>query len=93
MVVAIVFLSILVIITGYACWNMLKKLESYEILTEIQKKHLQNIADIVGSSQVLIDTLDEKGIFQADDDVGDFFRYLKNIQEALNNFNKTLKNG
>jgi hypothetical protein len=93
MVIFTIILCILVLILGYGCWNMVKKLESYENLTDLQKKHLQNIADIVGASQVLINTLDDRGIFQADDEVGDFFRYLKNIQETLDNFNKSLKNG
>jgi hypothetical protein len=33
-----------------------------------------------------IDKLDEKGIFRADDEVGVFFNFMKEIQENINTF-------
>ena len=46
----------------------------------------QNISNIINDSQKYLRSLDEKGIFQADDEVGYFFEQIKNVQKELNRY-------
>ena len=41
-------------------------------------KYLQNISNIISDSQKHLRNLDEKGVFEADDEVGYFFEQMKN---------------
>jgi hypothetical protein len=89
----IIILSILVLLLGYFVFNLLKKVEVYEDLAleseEIilkQQEYVRKLSEIVVNSRDLIGKIDENGVFEADDEVGEFFRFLKDIQETLNNF-------
>ena len=86
MLVAIIILSILVIVLLVAVRNLLIKVEKYEDVTVDQTKYLQNISNIINDSQKYLRSLDEKGIFQADDEVGYFFEQMKNVQKELNRY-------
>lgn len=81
-----VILFIILVVGIFTTVNLLKKLEAYEEVTEIQQRYLQSISDTVVEGREYINTLDEKGIFQSDDEVGIFFNGLKLIQENLNNY-------
>jgi len=65
-------------------FNLLRKLEAYEDMIELQDKYLLNISNTIREGKKQIDTLDAKGIFQSDDEVGIFFDAIKVIQENLN---------
>jgi len=92
MEVLLITLLIVIAVLTYLVVNLAKKIEKYEELTLLQRGYMQKISDFIGESQGLIQNLDEKGVFEADDEIGDFFRFLKNIQESLNKFNINLKN-
>tara|TARA_R110002167_G_C12459111_1_gene632547 strand:- start:443 stop:691 length:249 start_codon:yes stop_codon:yes gene_type:complete len=79
MIITIAILIALLIVSGFIIWNLLKKNE--------------NLGDFVTKQSEAIDycdrrlkTIDDKGSFIADDEVGWFFTEIKNIQEALNEF-------
>ena len=72
MLVAIIILSILVTVLLVAVRNLLIKVEKYEDVTVNQTSYLQNISNIINDSQKHLRNLDEKGIFEADDEVGYF---------------------
>lgn len=80
------FLFIILSIGIFSIVNLLKKLESYEDIVEFQQKYLESISNTILESRKFINTLDEKGIFQSDDEVGLFFNGLKSIQQDLNKF-------
>ena len=86
MLVAIIILSILVIVLLVAVRNLLIKVEKYEDVTADQTEYLQNISNIISDSQKHLRNLDEKGVFQADDEVGYFFEQIKNVQKELNRY-------
>ena len=86
MLVAIIILSILVIVLLVAVRNLLIKVEKYEDVTVDQTEYLQNISNIISDSQKHLRNLDEKGVFQADDEVGYFFEQIKNVQKELNRY-------
>ena len=76
----------LLILSSYIIRNLLVKTEQYEDVTQNQVKYLQNISDLIGESKQHLQTLDEKGVFQSDDEVGEFFNAMKEVQEQLNNY-------
>ena len=86
MLVTIVILSILIIILGVALRNLLIKVEKYEDVTVNQTSYLQNISNLITDSQKHLESLDERGVFKSDDEVGYFFEQLKKVQEELNRY-------
>ena len=67
---------------GFALRNLLIKNEKLEDFISKQ-------SDAINSCDQRLKTIDSKGSFIADDEVGWFFTEVKKIQEALNEF--TLK--
>jgi uncharacterized membrane protein YgaE (UPF0421/DUF939 family) len=70
----------------YILRNLLVKLEKYEDVVQDQTKYLQNISNIIVESKSHLENLDEKGVFQSDDEVGEFFKQMKYVQDELNRY-------
>jgi|SRR5210317_1438061 len=84
-----IIISVLVVTLGiftYILRNLLVKVEKYEDVVQDQVQYLQNISDIIADSQKHLQTLDEKGVFQSDDEVGEFFNQMKEVQNELNRY-------
>jgi len=79
MEIVIAILSALLIIAGFAIRNLIQK---NEILEDFIAKQIEAI----DSCDRRLKTIDDKGFFVADDEVGWFFTEVKKIQEALNEF-------
>ena len=86
MLVTIIILTIFIIILGIAIRNLLIKVEKYEDVTVDQTKYLQNISELIKDSQKHLQNLDERGVFQSDDEVGYFFEQMKNVQKELDRY-------
>jgi type II secretory pathway pseudopilin PulG len=86
MLVTIVILSIIIVILGIAIRNLLIKNEKYEDVIQDQVQYLQNISNAIGEGQKHLQNLDERGVFQSDDEVGYFFEQLKYVQDELNRY-------
>jgi len=86
--VVIVHVIELAIIAGYMLINKNSKLEKAVIE---QQQYIDAISIVIEDSAKTIQELDSRGAFEADDEVGTFFRNLKEIQNVLNQFN-TRKN-
>ena len=82
----IVFLVAFIIILLYIINNLLKKAELYEDIIEDQTKYLQNLSSLVEESDQYLKKLDERGVFQSDDEVGEFFTNMKKVQDDINRF-------
>ena len=52
-----------------------------------QRQYIDAISIIVANSDAKLKELDVLGAFQTDDEVGTFFKNLKEIQDVLNEFN------
>jgi hypothetical protein len=52
-----------------------------------QQQYIDAISIIIANSDAKLKGLDVMGAFQADDEVGNFFTNLKEIQDTLNEFN------
>ena len=81
-IIATIILIITTTVLAFALFNLLKKNETLEDFISKQSEAVQ-------ACDVRLKQIDNKGIFYADDEIGWFFKELKKIQEALNEF--TLK--
>jgi len=82
----IILLSVLVVIFLYTTFNLLRKNEKYEDLTEGYRVFILRFQQQVKESDKRIKEIDSKGTFSSDDEVGYFFNELKKIQDSLTNF-------
>jgi hypothetical protein len=74
----------LILIAGYLLISKNNKLEKVLIS---QQQYIDAISIIIEDSNTTIQELDSRGAFEADDEVGTFFRNIKEIQTVLNQFN------
>ena len=84
-----VIIGILVAFSGtlvYIIRNLMVKVEKYEDVTLDQTQYLQSISNIIGESKKHLQNLDERGVFQSDDEVGEFFKQMKAVQEELDKY-------
>ena len=62
------------------------KVERYEDVVRDQTGYLQNISNLIGDSKKHLQNLDERGVFQSDDEVGYFFKQMQKVQDELNRY-------
>jgi len=79
MEIIIAILSALLIVAGFAIRNVIKKNEELEDFIVKQ-------SEAIDQCDRRLKTIDDKGSFIADDEIGWFFTEIKKIQEALNEF-------
>jgi len=79
MEIIIGILIALLIVAGFAIYNLIKKNEMLEDFIVKQ-------SEAIDSCDQRLKTVDDKGFFVADDEIGWFFTEVKKIQEALNEF-------
>jgi len=79
MEIIIGILIALLIVAGFAIRNLIQK---NEILVDFIAKQ----SEANDSCDQRLKTVDDKGFFVADDEIGWFFTEVKKIQEALNEF-------
>lgn len=80
--VLVAFLVILV----YLLRNLLLKVERYEDILVNQTEFIENLSEIIKEGDQHLKNLDERGVFQSDDEVGEFFNNMKKVQETINKF-------
>jgi len=90
----LILINIIVIISGvvgYVIWNLMKKAEKLESMISVQEKYIMDFYDLIKQSEIKIKEIDDKQLFQSDDEIGFFFTNIKNIQEALSDYIKFVK--
>jgi hypothetical protein len=93
MLVLSIILAILLIVLGYFTWNLLRKVEKYEDIAQYQQNYIENISTVIGESSKRLREVDGKGTFESDDEVGFFFKGLKEMQMILDEFNLNVTDG
>ena len=73
-----ILLGVLVIAEGYVIWNLTKKTELLEGWVETFTQRIQLVQDT-------LKTVDSKGYFETDDEVGSIFERIKQIINELDN--------
>ena len=86
MIITVIILSLLNIAAITAIRNLMIKVEKYEDITVNQTEYLQNISNTIRDSQKHLKNLDEKGVFQGEDEVGYFFNQMMNVQKELDRY-------
>jgi hypothetical protein len=76
---------------GIAVFLLIRKNNKLEKVLVEQQQYIDAISIVIQDSENTIKELDNRGAFEADDEVGTFFRGIKEIQNVLNQFN-TRKN-
>ena len=78
-IISTIILSVIITAMGFSLRNLLIKNEKLEDFISKQ-------SDAINACDQRLKQIDNKGTFYADDEVGWFFKELKKIQEALNEF-------
>jgi|TARA_R110002012_G_scaffold255602_1_gene435632 hypothetical protein len=85
-IISISILSVLVVVLGFISFNLLKKNEKQEDILVEYLTYLENISKTIEISDKKLNEIDNKGTFKSDDEVGYFFKSIKQIQKILNEF-------
>jgi hypothetical protein len=75
-------------IFGYIIWNLYKKVTKLEPIATQQRVIIDSVAAIVNESNKQLNAVELTEAFKSDDQIGFFFRNLKNIQDSLNHYLK-----
>jgi|TARA_B110000971_G_scaffold184331_1_gene192030 hypothetical protein len=86
MILAIIILSVAVVVLGYTTFNLLRKIEKQEDILSSYLTYLDRISRVIEVSDKKLKTIDAKGTFSSDDEVGFFFQQIKGLQDILNEF-------
>jgi uncharacterized protein YnzC (UPF0291/DUF896 family) len=84
--ITISILSCLVIILGYTTYNLLLKNEKAEDILVSYKTYIDQFRSQIKEASQKIQKIDEKGIFDSDDEIGWFFKEIQKIQSSLDKF-------
>jgi len=84
--IIISLLGILVVIFGFTTFNLLRKNEKQEDILISYLEYLDTISKVIEASDKKLKEIDHSGVFKADDEVGQFFDSVKEIQNILNDF-------
>lgn len=86
MEIAVAILSVLVLVLVYIVFNLYRKVTKQEDILEYQVGYLRKVSYLIQESKVYVQQLDESGAFQADDELGTFFNFMKEIQDTINTY-------
>ena len=86
MIIAIIILSVLVLALGYTTLNLLRKFEKQEDILAGYLDYLDKLSRVIEVSDEKLKSIDARGTFESDDEVGFFFQQIKGLQDILNDF-------
>jgi|TARA_R110000787_G_scaffold237365_1_gene343787 hypothetical protein len=84
--IVITLLVLVVLVLLFTTWNLLRKNESSEDIVVGYLTYLDQISRVIEASDEKLKKIDIKGSFSSDDEVGFFFKQIKQIQDILNEF-------
>lgn len=87
LIVAVCVLSVIVVILGWTTFNLMKKQEKSEDILMGYIEYLDRFSRVIEISDKKLKDVDNRRIFEKDDDVGIIFQSILKIQEILNEFN------
>tara|TARA_R110000782_G_scaffold234346_1_gene320517 strand:+ start:75 stop:359 length:285 start_codon:yes stop_codon:yes gene_type:complete len=71
----------------YIIWNLMRKNEKLEDALNKRDQYIDNMSLIMSESDRKIKEIDSKQIFESDDEIGWFFKGIKEIQGLINEYN------
>ncbi len=84
MIITIILLSILLLTSLFANWNLLRKNEAQEDDVEYMNNWIDILSGKVTDVLKKAKEIDRRGIFEKDDEVGSLYSELKGIIDTLN---------
>lgn len=78
-------------ILGFVIYNLYSKNIKLEKMIVNQNQTLSEISSVIDQSDKIIHDLDKLGAFKSDDEIGFFFKTVKEIQDLLNQYSTTRK--
>jgi hypothetical protein len=84
-IILLVSVAINVLLT-YTTFNLLKKNEKQEDVLANYLLYMDQLSKTIEYAQEKLDTLDSKGTFESDDEIGWFFQSIKQLQGMLSRF-------
>jgi len=86
LIVTVCILSVLSVILGWTTYNLMKKQEKSEDILLGYIEYLDKFSRVIEISNKKLKEVDNRKIFEKDDDVGVIFDSILQIQEILNEF-------
>jgi uncharacterized membrane protein YfhO len=84
-----IILTVVLVASFFIVRNALKRNEQLDGLLANYEAFISKQSDAINNCDERLKQIDDKGIFRSDDEIGWFFKDIKSLQEALNEF--TLK--
>jgi competence protein ComGC len=84
--IIIVVLIILLLVMGYALWNLTRKTDALEETLFLYESWIENFAITVEKIDNDLTDLDTEGTFRADDEIGYFYQAMYSILKRLEEF-------
>ena len=84
--ISISVLSVVVVILIFTTINLLKKNEKQEDILVEYLEYLDKLSKVIEASDKKLKEIDHSGVFKADDEVGQFFTSVQELQNILNDF-------
>ena len=84
--ISISVLSVVVVILSFTTFNLLKKNEKQEDILVEYLEYLDRLSKVIETSDKKLKEIDHSGVFKADDEVGQFFKSVQELQSILNDF-------
>jgi len=89
-ITTIILINVGILIFGvifYIIWNLMRKNEKLEDALIKRDEYIDSISVIMSESNRKIKEIDSKQVFESDDEIGWFFKGIKEIQELINEYN------
>ena len=83
MILTIIILSALTLLSVYGVFNLLRKLERYEDAIEKSDASLTEVQQSLVAILSRIRSIDSKGIFENDDEVGQTFKQISEVIKSI----------
>lgn len=71
---------------SYAVWNLLRKVEKYEDDIQLKDEFLKKFKSMVEETGNKMRKVDEKGLFESEDETGFIYKDLRDLTLGLNSY-------
>ncbi len=85
MIITITILSILLLVSIYINWNLLRKTERLQDFADNLSRWVDNLNQTASNITTQVNAIDEKGLFKSDDYVGSIWKELSILIKNLDN--------
>jgi len=85
----VIFISILIlaiVALSYSVWNLLRKVEKYEDDIQLKDEFLKKFKTMVEETSTKMRDVDEKGLFESEDETGFIYKDLRDLTLGLNSY-------